>query len=119
MSYVPGFKLLVSRYAVRKQALEPPEDIVPIVAVTAPWPQIVIPDAVTSIPKMVPFFTFGSLTNCIKVAILPEGVGVAAVGDALGDGVTEGEVVAVLAVAAVVVADAVVEAFVLVSELDA
>jgi len=119
MSYVPGFKPLVSRYAVLKQSLEPPEDIVPIVAVTAPWPQIVIPDAVTSIPKMVPFSTFGLLTNCIKVAILPEGVGVAAVGDALGDGVTVGEVVAVLVVAAVVVADVVVEAFVLVSELDA
>ena len=72
-----------------------------------------IPDAVTSIPKIVPLVTFGLLTNCIEVAILPEGVGVAAVGDALGDGVTMGEVVAVL-----VVADVVVEAFVLVSELD-
>jgi hypothetical protein len=113
MSYVPGFKPIVSRYAVLKQSLEPPEDIVPIVAVTAPWPQIVIPDAVTSIPKIVPLVTFGLLTNCIEVAILPEGVGVAAVGDALGDGVTMGEVVAVL-----VVADVVVEAFVLVSELD-
>ena len=99
MSYVPGFKPLVSRYAVLKQPLEPPEDIVPIVAVTAPWPQIVIPDAVTSIPKIVPFTTFGALTNCIEVAILPEteGVGVAvafAVGVvvvamvAVGEGVT-------------------------------
>jgi hypothetical protein len=117
MSYVPGFKPLVSRYAVRKQSLEPPEDIVPIVAMTAPWPQIVIPDVVTSIPKMVPFFTFGSLTNCIEVAILPEGVGVAAVGDALGDGVTVGEALATDELL-VVVAVIVVEAFVLVSELD-
>jgi hypothetical protein len=43
-------------------------------------------------------------------------VGVAAVGDALGDGVTLEVVVDVLEVAAVVVKD--VEAFVLVSELD-
>ncbi|MGZ4863394.1 MAG: hypothetical protein ACXV5H_02245 [Halobacteriota archaeon] len=116
---MPGFKPLVSRNAVLKQSLEPPEDIVPIVAVTAPWPQILIPDAVTSIPKTVPFTTFGSLANCIAVAVLPEGVGVAAVGDALGDGVIVGEVVAVLVVVEVLVTDVVVDAFVLVPELDA
>jgi hypothetical protein len=76
---------------------------VPIVAVTAPWPQIRIPDAITLIPKLVPFVTFGSLTNCIEVVIIPD-----TDGDALGDGVTVGEVVT-----AVVVADVVIEAFVL------
>jgi hypothetical protein len=86
---------------------------VPIVAVTAPWPQMRIPDAITLIPQLVPFATFGSLTNCIEVVIIAEGVDVAAVGDALGDGVTVGEVVAAVVVAAVVVADIVVEAFVL------
>ena len=77
-----------------------------------------IPDAITLIPQLVPFATFGSLTNCIEVVIIAEGVDVAAVGDALGDGVTVGEVVAAVVVAAVVVAavvvaDIVVEAFVL------
>lgn len=89
----------------------------PIVVVTAPWPQIRIPDASTLIPKLVPFATFGSLTNCIEVAIIPEGVGVAAVGDALGDGVTVGEALATDELLVVVVV-VVVEAFVLVSELD-
>ncbi len=83
---------------------------------TAPWPQIVIPDASTLMNKVPPFATVGSLANCIVVVIFPEGVGIAAVGDALGDGVTLDVVVAVLEVAAVVVKD--VEAFVLVFELD-
>jgi len=35
--------------------------------------------------KLSPFFTVGSPANPIEVAIFPVGVGVAAVGDAVGD----------------------------------
>jgi hypothetical protein len=66
---------------------------VPIVAVTVPWPQIRIPDAITLIPNIwdegTLLLTLGTLANWIEVANLPDpegaGVGVA-VGDALGDG---------------------------------
>jgi hypothetical protein len=63
------------------------------------------------------------LANWIEVAIFPDaGVGVAAVGDALGDalgdGVTVGEALATDELVVVVVV-VVVEAFVLVSALDA
>jgi hypothetical protein len=62
--------------------------------------------------------TLGTFANLIEVAIFSDtgGVGVA-VGDMLGDGVTVGDALAVEEVADVVVED--VEAFVLVSELDA
>jgi hypothetical protein len=82
--YVPALRLLASRTAVEEQALEPPDNTVPIdlpsgpKTLTVPWPQIKIPDvfAMTLIAKVGKLLiTFGTLVNRIEVAIFV-GVGV-------------------------------------------